>query len=967
MNSRGSEWHKWDLHVHTPASTICYENKNVTNEDIITSMIEHGISVFAVTDHHVIDIERYRELSKLGKAKGITVLPGIEFLSDSRGKEPIHFIGIFSETDDLEYIWGEIKHNTAIKQIDGPQKKKPDEVYCDLVNTIKLVKKLQGVVTIHAGGKSHSVENISHSFPHLAAQKIDIGNNIDIFEFGQNSHKKDQLAYNKFVFKEMKRSVPMIICSDNHNALDYTVEQYCWIKGSLDFEGLKYALNEPEERFYIGAQPDILSRLKTDSTKFLNEIVIERIGSDDQQHRWFEQVRIPLNPELITIIGNKGSGKSALADIIGLCTDGEHSPDYTFLNKDRFKQNGLAERFAAEVTFQSNIKTERRKLSHEIDPSDVSRAHYLPQRYFEKVCNEIGEINKFRAEIEKVVFQYIPEHERLETSSFSELVKIKKQSVESELKTLRDSLTKLNEKIITYENSLTPSYQKKVQNLLELKKEERIAHIKKRPKEVLIPNTNNTKYEQEQLDHWDNQKKELIEQKEQVIRDVTQKKIWKEELITYKKTIQDHLKSIEKINTQYSSILEATQINPTDLLSITFISSQIDTRINELGMEITTYEKELTATRPDSERNKDYAGRTIVEKIAYCDQKITQYASALGTLEKLNRTFQKELLEWELKKTRITQESKTQSEHVEEIKNNFPKKLSTLRQERLDLAHKIYQKLEEVKSIYDQVKLSIDNQLKKTNNTGNHPIDLTISSEFSTTTNFSKILLEHIYRNKSGSFHGKRDSEKTLNEKILNSTDWNKKESIKTFLSATINALEVNINSAKGDMDQRTCITELVKDRKTFYNFLFGLDYLNLHYELRQNEKELAQLSPGEKGALLLVFYLVLDKEDIPLIIDQPEDNLDNKSVAEVLVPFIKEAKKRRQIIMVTHNPNLAVVADSEQVIRVSIEKENGNKFSHVSGGIEKRIINDAVVDVLEGTLPAFTKRKDKYSSVITR
>ncbi|KAF1073268.1 hypothetical protein MKHDV_03727 [Halodesulfovibrio sp. MK-HDV] len=69
---------------------------------------------------------------------------------------------------------------------------------------------------------------------------------------------------------------------------------------------------------------------------------------------------------------------------------------------------------------------------------------------------------------------------------------------------------------------------------------------------------------------------------------------------------------------------------------------------------------------------------------------------------------------------------------------------------------------------------------------------------------------------------------------------------------------------------------------------------------------------------------------------------------------------------MVTHNPNLAVVADSEQVIRVSIEKENGNKFSYVSGGIEKRIINDAVVDVLEGTLPAFTKRKDKYRSVIT-
>ena len=80
---------------------------------------------------------------------------------------------------------------------------------------------------------------------------------------------------------------------------------------------------------------------------------------------------------------------------------------------------------------------------------------------------------------------------------------------------------------------------------------------------------------------------------------------------------------------------------------------------------------------------------------------------------------------------------------------------------------------------------------------------------------------------------------------------------------------------------------------------------------------------------------MVLDKEEVPLIIDQPEDNLDNNSVAKVLVPYIKEAKKYRQIIMVTHNPNLAVVADSEQVIKVDIDKESENKFTFISGGIE--------------------------------
>jgi ABC-type lipoprotein export system ATPase subunit len=71
----------------------------------------------------------------------------------------------------------------------------------------------------------------------------------------------------------------------------------------------------------------------------------------------------------------------------------------------------------------------------------------------------------------------------------------------------------------------------------------------------------------------------------------------------------------------------------------------------------------------------------------------------------------------------------------------------------------------------------------------------------------------------------------------------------------------------------------------------------------------------------------MLDTEDIPLIIDQPEDNLDNETVSTMLVPFIKTAKKKRQIIMVTHNPNLAVVADSEQVIFVKIDKQNNNTF----------------------------------------
>src|SRR5688572_28366025 len=101
---RGSQWRKWDLHFHTPAS-YDYRDKSVTNQQIIDALEKNEIAVVAITDHHFMDVARIRDLQSLAKIKGITVLPGIEILSDVRGVEPIHFIGIFAEDANLEYIW----------------------------------------------------------------------------------------------------------------------------------------------------------------------------------------------------------------------------------------------------------------------------------------------------------------------------------------------------------------------------------------------------------------------------------------------------------------------------------------------------------------------------------------------------------------------------------------------------------------------------------------------------------------------------------------------------------------------------------------------------------------------------------------------------------------------------------------------------------------------------------------------
>ena len=195
--------------------------------------------------------------------------------------------------------------------------------------------------------------------------------------------------------------------------------------------------------------------------------------------------------------------------------------------------------------------------------------------------------------------------------------------------------------------------------------------------------------------------------------------------------------------------------------------------------------------------------------------------------------------------------------------------------------------------------------------------------------------------------------------------DWEDESEVFTALDAIVEALHTDQRDETSPPNAARDVFKQMKGQRPvqeLYDYLFGFDYLGTKYDLKVDQKDLSELSPGERGGLLLIFYLMLDRQDIPLVIDQPEDNLDNKSVYEILVTFIKQAKKRRQIILVTHNPNLAVVADAEQIIHVSIDKRDGkHDFDFFSGSIEDVRINRAVVDILEGTLPAFDNRRLKY------
>ncbi len=148
---------------------------------------------------------------------------------------------------------------------------------------------------------------------------------------------------------------------------------------------------------------------------------------------------------------------------------------------------------------------------------------------------------------------------------------------------------------------------------------------------------------------------------------------------------------------------------------------------------------------------------------------------------------------------------------------------------------------------------------------------------------------------------------------------------------------------------------------KRFANWLFRTDHIKVRYEIAYDGVDIRKLSPGTRGIVLLLLYLALDdSDDRPLIIDQPEENLDPKSVFDELVTLFIAAKAKRQVIIDTHNANLVINTDADQIIVAEAGPHPSGglpPIGYVTGGLEDVTIRKAVCDILEGGEAAFRER----------
>ncbi|WP_374188134.1 TrlF family AAA-like ATPase [Hoylesella saccharolytica] len=157
-------------------------------------------------------------------------------------------------------------------------------------------------------------------------------------------------------------------------------------------------------------------------------------------------------------------------------------------------------------------------------------------------------------------------------------------------------------------------------------------------------------------------------------------------------------------------------------------------------------------------------------------------------------------------------------------------------------------------------------------------------------------------------------------------------------------------------------------------------NWYSLDYSLTYQGDAFVNMSEGKQAFVILKLLLDFSDKKCPILIDQPEDSLDNRAIYHELVAYIKRKKKERQIILVTHNSNVVVSADAENVIVANQEGADtpnlgGMKFQYINGALEdtkqrdenseyilsSQGIREHICDILEGGRIAFEKREQKY------
>lgn len=1020
--SRGALWRQWDLHVHTPASfhwsgeRFDSDLSSATSKKLVDEMIEAmnnaEPAVFAIMDYWTFDgwFALKQRLSEANAPKLTKkVFPGIELRLSAPTEKRLNAHVIFSDEIADQHL-KDFLANLKIERIDRSVSKdalvdlarataadmlakkghKKEVVESDYAEALLAGYKLAEVKT---ESYKQAITNVPDGLA-IGFMPYDTSDGLTevkweqhysyflglfesspIFE-SRNLELRTALLCEKTStnqawidnFKHGLKGVPRLVVagSDAHCFVgaagnddkrgygDFPSGKKTWIKADPTFRGLKQAILEPAKRSFIGDKPPKVQEVESNKTFYIESVEITKTGDKAGVGQWLHGCDIPLNPDLVAVIGNKGSGKSALADVIATLGNSKQSKHFSFLKKDRFwgKTGEPARHFTGTLTWRDE-STESRPLNESPSEEKAELVRYIPQGYFEELCNEhvSGKSNAFEKELRSVIFSHASEEMRLGALDFDQLTEQQELSLRNRLGEYRKELASTNAAIVRIEEQLQPIELKKLTDLLLLKGKQIEEHDKLKPAEVAAP-TEAMSPEQKQAAEGlaaASQQVEVARKRSHEIAGETTELAKRQKAIgNIREQLRLLQRSFDQAEKTVSDDLKLLGFAWADLAAIDIKTAVLD----EKSTELATKHGEI---------------KTEAEKLAEALNAAT--ATQQGFTEKLNapqqqyEAYQRQLAEWNTKRDdligSITEpETKVGLEtRIEQIKE-LPQQLKDLEARRLQLSGEIFDTLDAQRRARAELFRPVQDLIQK-NVLIREDYRLQFQATLAASADAIADQLFALIKQTSGDFRGQDEALATI-RRLFDGHDLNTKDGALTFIAS----LQEKVLAAAKVSGSDAGIFSLLKKGQqaaAVYDLIFGLNFLEPRYSLLFQDTQIEQLSPGQRGALLLIFYLLVDKGKTPIILDQPEENLDNETVFRLLVPVLSEAKKQRQIIMVTHNPNLAVVCDSEQIIHARFDRALDSTISYESGAIENTGLNEVVVTILEGTKPAFENRYGKY------
>lgn len=642
----------------------------------------------------------------------------------------------------------------------------------------------------------------------------------------------------------------------------------------------------------------------------------------------FTNEEIHLNPNLNVIIGGKSSGKSILLYSIAKTLLPDIKDKLLFRNDgtERYNLKFIDKDFDFEITTKGGFSQKMSDRDNG-DNSVIPNIKYIPQNELVKLAEP--ELSGRGESLNKLVRNLICEDEESKQKYDDTFIKNVKE-YDKNREDLIDSYFDTLDEITKLEGELKTKSNKEVLETNIKTNSEKVEELNK--KAGLTP---------EQIEQYKiivKQQEELQNRGELLNKDYSLTK-------DFLKELHEELSSLQNKRNVFLQSIHKSEFRDYFQSKLNFIEdaikqtenliSEIEVITNEEGRKVFVYENvfsiELNIIKSEkekiAEKLKPYQQNEEIQKqIKAFNESITNDKKLLSEIETLNK-------------------------QVKDKKERLPEQKNTI--------------FELYKKSYDEY-ISIVESLKgRTQELENDGLQIKGIAQF----NFQKFRDNVLdFTDGRSSSNSKYDILKYEKTRITN---------------IEYSVLETDIKQIFEDILSGQYIVNTKYDSRGIMKKLLD-DYFYDYWEITYKNDKLGEMSTGKASFVILMLIVGLSKSKSPILIDQPEDNLDNRSVSENIIEYLRKKKVERQIILVTHNANIVVNADSENVIVANQKGQNNKestspyKFDYINGAIENTFakietqtdllksmgIKEHIADIVEGGQEAFKNREKKYGFV---